>query len=162
MESCNHSSILITLLHPTQVILNGRTSDSTKTFDPQDGQFTFGAFEVPEPPRVLGDSNDIGKTSRMLLDTTPSTICIGKPRKYMEKESIPRVATVIMVGNLDRLRVINIPVPIERLKIKTIIPEPSNTLNSPLPEGVNSTLKDSSGSKLDSSTVKVSEIIHLL
>ena len=87
---------------------------------------------------------------------------MGKPRKYMEKDRTPSEATVIMVGNLDLLRVIVIPVPIERLKIKTIIPEPSNTLNRPLPEGVNSTLKVCSGSRSGSYTLKVSETIHLL
>ena len=116
----DYSSILITLSHPWQVIRNGLTSDSTITVAPQEGHFTLGAFEIPEPPPVFGESKDIGNTSKTLLETTPSTICMGKPRKYMEKDRNPSEATVIMVGNLDLLRVIVIPVPIERLKIKTI------------------------------------------
>ena len=82
MGSCDHSSILITLPHPSQVIRNGRTSDSTTTIEPQEGHFTLGAFELLTPPTpVLGESKDIGKTSKTLLATTPRTICIGSPRK---------------------------------------------------------------------------------
>ena len=70
---------------------------------PQEGHFTCGPpiflliFSiVPE----VGETSDIGKTNKILVETIPNTICIGKPIQYIAKAKEPSTRIVIIVGTL--------------------------------------------------------------
>ena len=57
----------------------------------------------------MGETSDIGKTNKILVETIPNTICIGKPIQYIVKAKEPSTRIVTIVGTLALFLVRAIP-----------------------------------------------------
>lgn len=81
MVQFNYSSILNITSQPEHSNLNGRTLDSTGLLVPQAGHSILGPLFLVDLLSLadLGETREIGNTSKTLDATIARTICIGIP-----------------------------------------------------------------------------------